>query len=75
MLAAEWPASRPIAGSLKEIALVYGAMGEVDRAFDYLNRSYEKDPSDLRFINVDPSADPLRSDPRFAELIRKLESE
>ena len=58
-----------------EIAWVYGALGEVDRAFEYLERAYEADPSSLYLVNVDPMADPLRNDPRFAELLRKLELE
>ncbi len=58
-----------------EIAWVYGALGDVDRAFEYLERAYEADPFSLRFVNVDPMADPLRDDPRFAELLRKLELE
>ncbi|MGH7541493.1 MAG: tetratricopeptide repeat protein, partial [Gemmatimonadota bacterium] len=34
-------------GSLKEIALVYGALGEIDRAFEYLDRAHELDPAEL----------------------------
>ncbi len=59
-------------GSLKEVALVYGALGEMNRAFEYLERAYESDPSDMSNLNVDPSADPLRADPRFLELLQRL---
>ena len=59
-------------GSLKEIALVYGALGEIDRAFEYLDRAYEIDPAELGLIASDPSADPLRDDPRFDALLEKL---
>lgn len=59
-------------GSLKEIALVYAALGEIDRAFEYLDRAYELDPAELGLIASDPSADPLRDDPRFEALLRKL---
>lgn len=59
-------------GSLKEIALVFAALGEIDRAFAYLERAYETNPGDLDLIAVDPSADPLRDDPRFAALLEKV---
>lgn len=59
-------------GSLKEIALVYGALGEIDRAFEYLDRAYEVDPAEFGQFASDPSADPLRDDPRFDALLEKL---
>jgi TolB-like protein/Tfp pilus assembly protein PilF len=55
-----------------EIAWIYAALGDRDRAFEYLNRAYETRPGSLRLMGVDPSADPLRDDPRFAELLQKL---
>lgn len=59
-------------GSLKEIGLVYGALGEIDRAFEYLDRAYALDPAELNLIASDPSADPLREDPRFEALLERL---
>ena len=58
-------------GSLKEIALVYAHLGEVDRAFDYLERAYAREPIELANLEADPAADPLRADPRFDALLRK----
>ena len=58
--------------SLKEIALVYGELGELDRAFDYLDRAYAEHPANLVSLLIDPGADPLRQDPRFDELMKKL---
>jgi TolB-like protein/Flp pilus assembly protein TadD len=58
-------------GSLKEIALVYAQLGEVDRAFDYRERAYVREPIEMANLEVDPSADPLRADPRFDALLRK----
>jgi len=57
---------------LKEIGLVYGALGDLDRAFDYLERGFETEPGTLAGIGADPSADPLRADPRWEELMEKL---
>jgi TolB-like protein/Tfp pilus assembly protein PilF len=58
--------------NLKEIALVYGELGELDRAFDYLDRAYAEHPANLLNLLVDPGADSLRQDPRFDELMKKL---
>ena len=61
--------------TLKEIAIVYGALGELDRAFEYLDRAYAEDPGTLTYMRADPSADPLKDDPRFDALLQKLKLE
>ncbi|MEJ2340352.1 MAG: hypothetical protein P8Y15_15880, partial [Gemmatimonadales bacterium] len=48
-----------------------GQLGEVDRAFEYLERALATSPGELTLIRVDPSADPLRADPRFDALLEK----
>ena len=53
-------------------AVIYGALGENDRAFEWLQRAYEDRSSWLVFLNVDPLFDPLRKDPRFADLARRV---
>ena len=57
---------------LKEIAIVYGELGDLDRAFEYLDRAYAEDPGSLIYFRADPTADSLKDDPRFAELMKKL---
>jgi tetratricopeptide (TPR) repeat protein len=57
---------------LKELAIVYGELGELDRAFEYLERAYEEDPGSLTYINSDPTAAALQADPRFAGLLERL---
>jgi len=57
---------------LKELAIVYAELGAMDRAFDYLDRAYAEDPGSLTYINADPTADALRSDPRFPEFLQRL---
>ena len=52
--------------------MVYGELGELDRAFDYLDRAYAEHPANLLNLSRDPAADPLRQDPRFDELMKKL---
>ncbi len=57
---------------LMEIATVYGELGELDRAFQYLDRAYAEDPGSLTYMRADPTADALRPDPRFEEVLQML---
>jgi Flp pilus assembly protein TadD len=51
-------------------AAVYAGLGEKDNAFEWLKKGYEE-RSIIR-IKVDPTLDPLRSDPRFHDLLRRM---
>ena len=57
---------------LKEIAIVYGELGELDRAFGYLDQAFSEDPGLLTELRSDPTADSLRADPRFDELLKNV---
>jgi serine/threonine-protein kinase len=48
---------------------VYAQLGDKDRAFAALDRAWKLRDAGLAWIRVDPHLDPLRSDPRFAELV------
>ena len=50
----------------------YVALGERDKAFAELNKSYENREPSMRSLKVDPLLDPLRDDPRFADLMRRM---
>lgn len=54
------------------IALIYGQLGDRDNAFRWLERAVEQRSSFLLFIKVSPRVDPLRSDPRFRELLHRI---
>src|SRR5438552_2456612 len=54
-------------------ALVHIALGEKDKAIDWLERSYrDRAGPDIALIKVDPFLDPLRGDPRFESLVQKI---
>ena len=54
------------------IAHFYGELDDKDRAFAWLEKCYEQH-GDLQFLKVDPLwSDNLRSDPRFADLVRRM---
>jgi len=53
-------------------AMLYTALGERDRAFARLNQGFqERDPYLVR-LRVDEVVDPLRSDPRFLDLLARV---
>jgi tetratricopeptide (TPR) repeat protein len=54
------------------IATLYADLGDKDQAFRWLNTAYkERDPW-LLSLKTSFLLDPVRSDPRFAELVRKV---
>jgi TolB-like protein/Tfp pilus assembly protein PilF len=53
------------------IARIYAGLGEKDKAFEWLEKAYEE-RSITGEIRVTELYDPLRSDPRFADLLRRM---
>jgi TolB-like protein/DNA-binding winged helix-turn-helix (wHTH) protein/Tfp pilus assembly protein PilF len=54
------------------LAIVYIGLGKKDEAFVWMEKAYAEHSSDLRAVKVDPIYDPVRSDPRFADLVRRM---
>ena len=54
------------------IALIYVGLQDKDEAFSWLGRAYEERSSWLSWVKVEPRFDVLRSDPRFAAILRKM---
>ena len=54
------------------VAVVFGSIGEKDKAFAELEKSIEQHDSWFRWAKVEPVFDPLRDDPRFAGLLRRM---
>ena len=53
-------------------AAVYTGLGEKSTALDWLEKAYKERNDRLLYLNVDPVADPLRSEPRFRDLMKRL---
>jgi tetratricopeptide (TPR) repeat protein len=53
------------------MALVHAGLGEFEWALQWLERSYDARDVHLVFLTVDPKWDPLRSEPRFSNLLRR----
>jgi TolB-like protein/DNA-binding winged helix-turn-helix (wHTH) protein/Tfp pilus assembly protein PilF len=54
------------------IALAYVGMDNKDEAFAWLQKAYSEHSNAITTLKVDPIYDPLRSDPRFQELLRRV---
>jgi TolB-like protein/DNA-binding winged helix-turn-helix (wHTH) protein/Flp pilus assembly protein TadD len=62
--------SSPVSSLASEIAVIYAALGDTDQALNWLEKGYEE-----RFnpgVLLRPGFDPLRSDPRFQDLVRRI---
>ncbi len=53
-------------------AIAYASLGDKDRALDWLEKEYQEGHDGLVFLKVDPHFDGLRSDPRFQDLVRRM---
>jgi tetratricopeptide (TPR) repeat protein len=56
-----------------EIAIIYTWLGDFDNAFRWLAQAEREHAVGFTFVRVDPHLKKLRSDPRFADLIRETE--
>ena len=54
------------------IALIYAGLGDKDEAFAWLEKGYDERSFNMTWLKVEPRWDSLRSDPRFADLVRRL---
>jgi tetratricopeptide (TPR) repeat protein len=64
--------SKRIYVSSLDIAIIYTGLGEEDSAFEWLERAYEERADHVPYLRVNPRLDPLRSDPRFKDLQRRM---
>ena len=54
------------------IAGLYADLGDKDHAFEWLSTAYQEHDENLLALRTDPAFDSLHSDPRYAELVRKI---
>jgi TolB-like protein/lipoprotein NlpI len=54
------------------IATIYVALGDKDRTMEWLEKAIPERTSYLTFIQVEPKFDPVRSDSRFADFLRRV---
>jgi tetratricopeptide (TPR) repeat protein len=55
-----------------DFTFIYTGLGDKEQALSYLEKSYQERTTWLMWIKVDPRFDTLRPDPRFVELLRRM---
>jgi eukaryotic-like serine/threonine-protein kinase len=53
-------------------AVLYAKVGNKDKAFEFLEKSYQKRESWMSLLKVEPGLDSIRDDPRFDELVKRV---
>ncbi|NNE98321.1 MAG: protein kinase [Pyrinomonadaceae bacterium] len=61
-----------IDNAYRGLALVYSSLGDIDKALEMLHMSCDTKEIALLSIVVDPKLEPVRSDPRFEDILKKL---
>jgi TolB-like protein/DNA-binding winged helix-turn-helix (wHTH) protein/Flp pilus assembly protein TadD len=73
MIAGLQARASPVSPADIEIAIIYTGLGNHDKAFDWLGKAFERRNAFLiYFFRVNPLFDSLHSDPRFADLVRRM---
>jgi TolB-like protein len=55
-----------------DLAYLHAGLGERDRVFELLERAYAQRDPNLPFIGSDPRSEPIRGDPRFRDLLKRM---
>jgi TolB-like protein/DNA-binding winged helix-turn-helix (wHTH) protein/Flp pilus assembly protein TadD len=63
----------PVSPYDTEIAIIYTGLGNRNKAFDWLGKTFDRrSPYLIYFFRVNPMFDSLHSDPRYADLLRRI---
>ncbi len=54
------------------MAAVYVGLDDRDKAFEWLEKAYEERSGRLVYLGIERAFDPLRTDPRFQDLVRRI---
>jgi len=55
-----------------DVAVTYAQLNDKEKALEYLEKGIRERDGQVFLINMNPQFDNLRNDPRFQELIRRL---
>ncbi len=53
-------------------AMLYNGVGETDKAFEWLEKGFKARDAKMTFLKVEPKWNNLRSDPRFVDLMKRM---
>jgi len=54
------------------IAYIYIALGDKDEAFAWMDKAFQERSGMICWLQIEPKFDPIRSDPRFANLVHRM---
>jgi eukaryotic-like serine/threonine-protein kinase len=54
------------------IGFIYAAMGDKDNAFAWLEKGYKEKSDSIQYVKTAHLVDPVRSDPRYADLLKRM---
>jgi hypothetical protein len=54
------------------LVFAYTGLGDKDQAFAWMEKCYQERSNFMVYLKAVPLLDPLRSDPRFADLVRRV---
>ncbi|MBI1762541.1 MAG: protein kinase [Acidobacteria bacterium] len=54
------------------LAVIYAGLRDKDQAFAMLQKAYDERADRLAYLGVDPRLKPLRNDPRFTQMLRRI---
>jgi hypothetical protein len=52
--------------------IAYMGLSEYEQAFVWLEQAYREHSAIMQFLRVHPLFDPIRNDPRFTDLVRRV---
>jgi len=58
-----------------QMALIYTSLGQKEQAFEWLEKAVQEHTWQLPWLRVEPGLDPLRDDPRFHDLLLRMNLE
>ncbi len=57
-----------------QLACLYAKVGDKDRALEYLEKAYQERNHSMPTVQIEPQLDEVRKDPRYMDLIKRLDS-
>jgi hypothetical protein len=55
-----------------DMARLHIVLGDTDGTFHWLEQAYAERRGWMTYLNVEPLLEPIRNDPRFGELVRRM---
>jgi hypothetical protein len=54
------------------LAMIYAQLGEINLAFEWLDKAYQDHDVEMYWLKVEPPFEPLHHDPRWQEMLDKV---